>query len=63
MPDLERMTSVEDTGSFTNMRSLMTALARAMNLVNPDVEHHHEQTAYLALFIAREMHLACVVVC
>lgn len=42
-----------DNQSFTNMRSLMTALAKAMNLVNPEVEHHHEQTAYLAYFLAR----------
>ena len=28
-----------------------------MNLINADVEHHHEQTAYLAYLIAREMGL------
>ena len=39
------------------MRSLMTGLAKAMNLVNPEVEHHHEQTAYMALFIGRAMGL------
>ena len=42
-----------DTKSFTTMRSLMTALARAMNLINPEVVHHHEQTAYLSYFLAR----------
>lgn len=43
--------------TFTNIRSLLGALARAMNLINPEVEHHHEQTAYLAYCIAQEMHL------
>ena len=45
------------TEAFTNMRSLLGALARSMNLVNPDMEHHHEQTAYLAFQIAYEMGL------
>lgn len=40
---------------FTNIRSLLGALARAMNLLNPELEHHHEQTAYFAFCIAREM--------
>ncbi|MBQ4513126.1 MAG: HD domain-containing protein [Anaerolineaceae bacterium] len=43
--------------NFTNIRSLLTALARAMNLINPDVEHHHEQTAYFAYHIADQMQL------
>lgn len=46
-----------DDGHFTNMRSLMTGLAKAMNLVNPAIERHHEQTAYLSLFLARQMNL------
>ena len=46
-----------DHENFTNMRSLMMGLARAMNLINPDVERHHEQTAYLTLFLARTMKL------
>lgn len=46
-----------DTSNFTNMRSLTIGLARAMNLVNPEVERHHGQTAYLSLFLAREMNL------
>lgn len=45
------------TNAFTNMRSLMGALARALNLVNPDMEHHHEQTAYLAYQIGYRMGL------
>ena len=46
-----------DTSNFTNMKSLMMGLAKAMSLVNPEVERHHEQTAYLSLFLAREMRL------
>ena len=41
--------------AFTNVRSLMGVLAKSMNLVNPDMEHHHEQTAYLAYQIAYMM--------
>lgn len=44
-----------DHDDFTSMRSLMSGLAKAMNLVDPAIERHHEQTAYLALFIARQM--------
>ncbi|MBQ9004312.1 MAG: HD domain-containing protein [Eggerthellaceae bacterium] len=43
-----------ETNEFTNMRSLLVALAKSMNLVNPEVEHHHEQTAYLSYFLAKE---------
>ena len=43
--------------AFTNIRSMLGAFASAMNLINPEVEHHHEQTAYLAYSIAREMGL------
>lgn len=46
---------MEEKESFTNVRSLLGALAEAMNLINPDMEHHHEQTAYLAYQIAREL--------
>ena len=48
---------MRETSEFTNMRDLMTGLAKAMNLLNPEIERHHEQTAYLALFVAREMDL------
>lgn len=44
--------------AFTNIRSMLGALATAMNLINPEIEHHHEQTAYMAYSIAREMGLA-----
>ena len=40
---------------FTNIRSLLGALAKALNLINPEVEHHHEQTAYFSFFIGREL--------
>lgn len=43
---------------LTNMRSLLAALARVMNMVNPDVERHHERTAYLAFLMARQMGLS-----
>ncbi len=42
---------------FTNIRSLLGALAKAMNLINPEVEHHHEQTAYFSYFTALQMGL------
>jgi len=51
------MGTVNAPEQFTTMRSLTTALAKAMNLINPEVEHHHEQTAYLSLFITRAMGL------
>ncbi|MBQ6986805.1 MAG: HD domain-containing protein [Oscillibacter sp.] len=43
-----------DTSHFTDIRSLIGALAEAMNLINADLENHHEQTAYLSYLIARE---------
>lgn len=45
------------TGSFTNMRSMLGAAASSLNLINPDMEHHHEQTAYLAYQIGYMMGL------
>lgn len=44
-----------DMQNFTTVRSLLEALAKAMNLINSSVSHHHEQTAYLASLIAKEM--------
>ncbi|MBQ8983099.1 MAG: HD domain-containing protein [Lachnospiraceae bacterium] len=49
---------MSDTKAFTNIRSLLGGLARAMNLVNHNMENHHERTAYFAYFIAREMKLS-----
>jgi hypothetical protein len=31
---------------FTTVRSLLNALAKAMNLINPVMENHHQETAY-----------------
>ena len=44
-----------DDRPFTNIRSLLRALAKALNLINPTVENHHEQAAYFAWFIGREL--------
>ena len=43
---------------FTNIRSLLGALARALNLINPALENHHERTAYFSYFIAQELGFA-----
>ena len=43
--------------SFTNIRSLLGALAKALNLINPALENHHERTAYFSYFIGRQMGL------
>ena len=43
--------------AFTNIRDLLGALAISLNLINPDMQHHHEQTAYLAYHIGYEMGL------
>ena len=48
----------DDISDFTTIRSLLEALARALNLINPEVEHHHEQTAYLSYMIARQLGLS-----
>jgi len=39
---------------FTNMRSLLGAFAEAMNLIDPNIENHHQQTAYMSFMISRE---------
>ncbi|MBO4385068.1 MAG: HD domain-containing protein [Clostridia bacterium] len=39
---------------FTNMRDLNGSLAEALNLIDPNIENHHQQTAYMAYVIARE---------
>ena len=39
---------------FTTIRSLLNALAKAMNLIDPTIEDHHQQTAYLAYQIGAE---------
>ena len=42
----------ENEKGFTNARSLLGGLAEAMNLINHEVEAHHQQTAYLTYMIA-----------
>ena len=42
---------------FTTVRSLLNALAKAMNLINPEMENHHQETAYLAYQLGVEMGL------
>ncbi len=44
-------------GKFTTVRSLLNALAKAMNLIDPTIENHHQETAYLAYHIGAEMGL------
>ena len=43
--------------SFTTMRELIRGFAGAMDLVEPDVEHHHKQVAYLSYRLAEAMDL------
>ena len=43
--------------NFINTRDLLGALAEAMNFINPDIENHHQQTAYLAYMLARHLGL------
>ena len=45
------------TEKFTTVRSLLNALAKAMNLIDPTIENHHQETAYLAYQIGVEMGL------
>ena len=39
---------------FTNMRDLNSSLAEALNMIDPNIENHHQQTAYMAYMIGRE---------
>lgn len=41
--------------AITNMRDLARCFGRAMNLVSPKIENHHQQVAYVAWRIADEM--------
>ena len=52
------MIGVRNMKSFSNIRSLLNGLASALNLINPELEYHHQKTAYLAFFIGREMGLS-----
>ena len=48
---------MQPDSEFTNMRSLLGALARVMNIISSDVERHHERAAYLAFLVAEQMGL------
>ena len=48
---------MNSTKEFTSIRSLLEGLAKSMNLISTEMEHHHEQTAYLAFHIGRELGL------
>ncbi|MBR6411520.1 MAG: HD domain-containing protein [Clostridia bacterium] len=41
------------TKHFSNMRALSGLLAEALNLIDSNIENHHQQTAYLAYMIAK----------
>lgn len=38
---------------FSNMRDLNSSLAEALNMIDPNIQHHHQQTAYMAHMIGR----------
>ena len=42
---------------FTNLTDLIRTFARAMNLIDAEVENHHEKVAYLSYCIANEIGL------
>ncbi len=46
-----------DQKSFSTVSSLLRALALSMNLINQDMQHHHQRTAYLGYHLGREMGL------
>ena len=43
--------------SFSNLRDLVRAFARSMNLISPELEDHHEKVALLAAALAEELGL------
>ena len=43
------------TENFTDMGSLLGVLNKSMNLINPEVEDHHEKTAYLSYMLGKTM--------
>ena len=42
---------------FTTKRDLIRAFAGAMNLISPEIQNHHEKTAYLSYRLAEAMNL------
>ena len=41
--------------TITTIKSLLNSLTRTLNLINPVLEKHHQQTAYLAYMLAVEL--------
>lgn len=48
----------EKENRFVRRADMLKLIANAMNLVSPDIEHHHEMVAYIAYRIANQMNLA-----
>ncbi|MCR5625373.1 MAG: HD domain-containing protein [Lachnospiraceae bacterium] len=42
---------------ISNMNDLLLCITKAINLINPEIDNHHQQVAYLSYNIAREMHV------
>ena len=42
---------------FTELRELIRGFASAMNLISPEVQNHHQQVAYLACRLARQLQM------
>ena len=47
----------ERINMFTSLRSPLGAFGRTLSLMNPDIQRHHERTAYVAYQIVRAMEL------
>lgn len=43
---------------FTTKKDIITGFANAMNLIEPDIQHHHERVSYFAYRLAREMNMS-----
>ena len=43
--------------TFTELRELIRGFAAAMNLISPEVQNHHQQVAYLACRLARQLQM------
>ncbi len=48
---------MRDQKSFSTVSSLLRALAVSMNLINQDMQDHHQRTAYLGYHLGHEMGL------
>ena len=52
----------EDTNGFVRRADMLRLIANAMNLISPDIEHHHEMVAYIAYRVAKQMNLESEVI-